>query len=89
MDMQSVIDIMRQAFLTGLALALPALGAALLAGIVVGVFQAITSIQDQALVFVPKMLAVIAALIVFNAFMIRLIMNFTIAMIQTIPRAVQ
>ena len=89
MEMQSVIDIMQQAFRTALILALPALCAALIAGIVVGVFQTITSIQEHTLVYVPKMLAVIAALIIFNAFMIRIIMDFTISMIQSIPQIVQ
>ena len=89
MEMQNVIDIMQQAFQVALIVALPALCAALIAGVIVGIFQSITSIQEQSLVYVPKMLAVIASLIVFNAFMIRLIMDFTISMIQSIPQIVQ
>ncbi len=89
MDMQNVIDIMQQAFRVGLILALPVLGAALIAGILVGVLQSITSIQEQTLVFVPKMLAVIAALIVCNAFMLRVMIDFTVALIQSIPQVVQ
>jgi flagellar biosynthetic protein FliQ len=65
MDPQMVVDIMEQSFWVALQLSIPALLAALLVGVAVSVFQAVTSIQEQTLAFVPKMLAVMLALVVF------------------------
>jgi len=89
MDPQAFVDLMQQAFRVSLALSLPVLGAALITGICISVFQTVTSIQEQTLVFVPKMLAVIAALVIFFSFMLRTMMNFTVAVIGMIPHLAQ
>ncbi|MCX7014524.1 MAG: flagellar biosynthesis protein FliQ [Candidatus Sumerlaeota bacterium] len=85
MDPQTFIDFMQESFRVSLFLSLPILGAALVTGILVSVFQTITSIQEQTLVFVPKMLAVLAALILLFSFMLRTLMNFTYAVFAMIP----
>ena len=85
MDPQSFIDLMQEAFRVSLILSLPVLGAALLTGVIISVFQTVTSIQEQTLVFVPKMLAAMLALIVCFSFMLRTMMNFTVAVICLIP----
>lgn len=54
----------QEALLLALLLSLPALGAALLVGLVVSFLQAVTQIQDTALSFVPKLLAAAVALAV-------------------------
>ncbi|MDI7267426.1 MAG: type III secretion system export apparatus subunit SctS [Myxococcota bacterium] len=54
----------QEALLLALVLSLPAIAASLLVGLVVSFLQAVTQIQDQALSFVPKLLAVALALAV-------------------------
>ena len=83
-----VSDIMHEAFRTALFLALPTLLSALLVGVAVSVFQAVTSIQEQTLVFVPKMLAVMLALVIFFTWMMRSAMQFTERLYSDIPNFV-
>ncbi len=68
MGEQSVMDFAREALLTVILSAGPLLLVALVVGLLVSLFQTITSIQDQTLSFVPKILAVFLALIVFGTF---------------------
>ena len=53
-------DTLRQALWVGVIISLPILTVALIAGLVVGLFQALTSIQEMTLTFVPKLGAIIA-----------------------------
>ena len=62
LEPQTVIDIMQESFKASLFLAMPALLAALITGVAVSIFQAVTSIQEQTLALVPKMLAVLITL---------------------------
>lgn len=55
-----LLDVMRQGLLAGLMIAAPILGVALLTGLVVGLFQALTSIQEMTLTFVPKLATILA-----------------------------
>jgi len=59
------LDIVRQALLEALILAAPILGAGLLVGLTISLFQAVTQIQEQTLSFVPKIVVmiVVAALL--------------------------
>ena len=73
----NVVEIMRDMLMTSLILSLPPLGFGLLVGLVVSVFQALTQIHDQTLVFVPKIIAVAVVLILFMPFMIRVLTEYT------------
>ncbi len=53
-------DVMRQGLWVAVTISMPILAAALLAGLVVGLFQALTSIQEMTLTFVPKLAAIVA-----------------------------
>lgn len=55
MDMHDIIELGREAALSGLVIAAPILMAALIVGIVAGIIQSMTQVQDQALSFVPKL----------------------------------
>jgi flagellar biosynthetic protein FliQ len=46
-------------------------------GLIISIFQAVTQIQEQTLVFVPKMIAVFIGLLVFGPWMLRQLLNFT------------
>jgi flagellar biosynthetic protein FliQ len=89
MDPQVFVDYMHRAFQTMVIVALPILGTALIVGVLISVFQTVTSIQEQTLVFVPKMLGVIVALILFFPFIVRTIMSFTVSAFQMIPQVLQ
>lgn len=67
----------------------PALGFGLLVGLVVSVFQAVTSIQEMTLAIIPKILAVFLALLIFGPFCIRLLTNFAYQIISNIPNFVR
>jgi len=70
---------------TAIILSAPMLCVALLVGIIVSMFQAATQINEMTLVFVPKMLAVGVALLVFFPWMLRLISDFTQNLFLNLP----
>ncbi|HOV69569.1 MAG TPA: flagellar biosynthesis protein FliQ [Clostridia bacterium] len=77
MGQSDIIYIGQQAIYTALIVAAPILGLGLLVGIVVSVFQAATQINEQALVFIPKILAVAIAFVIFGPWMLKKIIDFT------------
>jgi flagellar biosynthetic protein FliQ len=85
MSPQAVIDILQAAFLVGLKLALPMMLATLIVGVTVSVFQSVTSIQEQTLSFVPKIVAVFVTAVVCFSWMVSTLMTFTINLIDSIP----
>ncbi len=77
MDQSTVIDLGREALQITMLLCGPMLGLGLVAGLAVSLIQAVTQIQDMTLTFVPKLLAVVAALALFLPWMLNLLMEFT------------
>ena len=69
MEQGLIMDVARDAMLTVLYLALPLLGISLIVGLTISIFQATTSIQEQTLTFIPKLLAILVSLAVFGAWM--------------------
>jgi flagellar biosynthetic protein FliQ len=63
------MDSLRQALWISVIISAPMLGVALVAGVVVGLFQALTSVQEMTLTFVPKLLAMLAVFWVSMSFM--------------------
>lgn len=59
MDAAEFYDILRAALWVSVIISLPILAVALLVGLVVGLFQALTSIQEMTLTFVPKLAAIV------------------------------
>jgi flagellar biosynthetic protein FliQ len=80
-----VIDIAKQALTLVIKAAAPMLLASLIVGLTVSLFQTVTSIQEHTLTFVPKMIAIFVAIILFGSwimtslkeFMIELVSNFS------------
>ena len=73
---QLVIDIMREAIMTMIKVASPMLIIALIVGLVISIFQTATSIQEQTLAFIPKILAVFLAVVVFGSWIITILVGF-------------
>jgi flagellar biosynthesis protein FliQ len=72
-----VVEVGRDAMMAVLVISAPLLLAALVVGLVIAVFQALTSIQEMTLTFVPKIIIVFVALVVFLPFMIRTLVEFS------------
>lgn len=77
MDQSTVINIAQQALLTVLYVSAPILGLSLIVGLIVSIFQATTQIQEQTLTFIPKILSVIASLLIFGSWMLNKLITFT------------
>ena len=89
MNPQLVLDIVQEGFEIGLMLSLPIMLSALAVGVAVSVVQAITSVQEQTMVFVPKIVAVVLSTIVFFSWMMGKIMAFTVQLFSSIPEMIQ
>lgn len=84
-----VLHIGREALMMVVILALPALGIAMLVGLLIGILQATTQIQEQTLSFVPKLVAVFVTLIISASWLLNIIINFTIRLYEQIPNIVR
>ena len=69
-------DVMREGLWVSVGISLPILGVALAAGLVVGLFQALTSIQEMTLTFVPKLGAIVVVFWVSMGFMSQTLVAF-------------
>lgn len=69
-------------------LAAPFLGMAMIVGLIISLFQAVTSINEQTLSFVPKALCVLGMLLLLAPWMIRQLIEFTTAIIEKMPQMV-
>jgi flagellar biosynthetic protein FliQ len=74
-----------EAIRTAIMLAAPMLTVGLLVGILVSIFQAATQINEMTLVFVPKMLGVAIALLIFFPWMLRVITDFSQSLFMNLP----
>jgi flagellar biosynthetic protein FliQ len=72
-----------------LQLCAPILGVSLTVGLIVSIFQAATQIQETTLTFVPKLIAMAAALIFFGPWMLRMTLTYTSNLLIDLPRYVQ
>lgn len=85
MTPESLIDILRGALQMGGMVAGPTIVFGLIAGIAVSIFQATTQINDFTLVFIPKALATMLALVLFGSWMLQMYISFTREMILNLP----
>ena len=79
-----VMSLAREAALLILILAGPILGAGLVVGLAVSVFQAVTQIQEMTLTFIPKLLAVLLVLAVLGHWMLGQLLNFTVTLLNNL-----
>ena len=80
-----VIQLGQEALMVVLLVSAPMLGLGLSVGLLVSVFQATTSIQEQTLAFIPKIIAVFVAILVFGPWMLRLMVEFFTGIFVGIP----
>ena len=85
MTPETVVTVGRQALEMTLTLAAPLLLTALAVGLIVGIFQAATQINEMTLSFIPKLLAMAAVLAITGPWMLRTLVEYTRNLIESIP----
>lgn len=85
MDEQIALTIFRSALRTVLFVAAPPLLTALVVGVTIAIFQSITQIQEMTLTFIPKIVGVFIALMIFFPWMMQIIGQFTVGLMTNLP----
>ncbi len=85
MTPDSAIELCKSALLVAVMLAAPILLSALIIGVLIGVFQAATQINEQTLSFVPKLAAMAATIFIAAPWMLSVVIDFTKQLIGGIP----
>jgi flagellar biosynthetic protein FliQ len=83
------VELLKTLVLQAVSLAAPFLAAAMVVGLLISLFQAVTSIHEQTLTFVPKALAVVAMLLLLMPWLVRSLVEFTTSVFEKIPQMVQ
>jgi len=84
MDQTTVLDLCRATLTTALMLVAPALLVGLFVGLAVSVFQTLTSLQEQTLTIVPKMLAVLLTIILLMPWILGTLREYTATLFQNL-----
>ena len=88
MNQDTVVSLASQAMSLALKVAGPMLVAALVVGLVVSIFQAVTQIQEQSLSLIPKIIGVAGVIIVLGPWMLGQLVSYTSALYTAIPSMV-
>lgn len=89
MENEFVVEVVSQALKVALMLAAPMLVGALVVGVLVSIFQAVTQINEQTLSFIPKILVIIAALVIFSPWMMETMVSYTRDLFTSIPELIR
>ena len=84
-----VVGIVRQAIETAIWVSLPMLVAGLVAGVLVSIFQTVTSIQDNVLAFIPRAAAIFIAFALTFPWMLRALTGFSRELIARLPELIR
>ena len=80
-----VIQLGQEALMVVLLVSAPMLGLGLIVGLAVSVFQATTSIQEQTLAFIPKIIAVFVAVLIFGPWMLSIMVEYVTNILVNLP----
>ena len=80
-----ITQMAQQALMIVLIVSAPMLGLGLIVGLMVSVFQATTSIQEQTLAFIPKIIAVFVAILIFGPWMLRIMVEYVTNVFVNLP----
>jgi flagellar biosynthetic protein FliQ len=86
MNPEFATELVKLMMFQAVTLAAPILVTAMTVGLVVSLFQAVTTIHEQTLAFVPKALAIVGVIVVLLPWMLRSIIEFTTAVFQKMPQ---
>lgn len=85
MDLSEVNFILRNALIIVFITIIPILAISLIFGLAIAIFQAVTSIQEMTLSYVPKILISLIMMIILGPWMIRVVVSFSTSLIKNIP----
>lgn len=88
MTPESILSVGQNALTVTIMLAAPLLLSALAIGLLIGVLQAATQIQEMTLSFIPKLMVLVIALVVAGPWMLGLITDFTVQLFESIPQLI-
>jgi len=88
MNPEFAIELLKTMIYQALSIAAPILIVAMVIGLAISLFQAVTTIHEQTLAFVPKALAVVGVLLLLLPWIVRSLVEFTTAVIQKMPQMV-
>ncbi len=80
-----VVQLAQNAIMIVILVSAPMLGLGLIVGLMVSVFQATTSIQEQTLAFIPKIIAVFVAILIFGPWMLRIMVGYVTEIFMNLP----
>jgi flagellar biosynthesis protein FliQ len=89
MNPEFAVEMVKAMIFQALTLAAPILITALVIGLGVSLFQAVTSIHEQTLSFVPKVLGIVVVMVIALPWMVRSTMEFTTMLIERMPQMVR
>ena len=89
MNAEFAVELLKTMIYQALTIATPILLTAMIIGLAISLFQAVTTIHEQTLAFVPKALAVIGVLLLLMPWIVRSLIEFTTTIIQKMPMMVQ
>jgi len=88
MNPEFAVELLKTLIYQALTIATPILMTAMVTGLAISLFQAVTTIHEQTLTFVPKALAVIGILLIMLPWIVRSLIEFTTGIIQKMPQMV-
>ena len=88
MNPEFAIEVVKNLMFQAVALAAPVLITAMVVGLAISLFQAVTTIHEQTLTFVPKALAVVGILVLLLPWIMRSLIEFTTAVFEKIPQMI-
>lgn len=84
-----VIDIAREVVWVIVKTSAPMLIVSLVVGLIISIFQTITSIQEQTLTFVPKFIAIMAVMVLAGGWILNSMSDFFVQLVQSIPQYIK
>jgi flagellar biosynthetic protein FliQ len=81
---ETIVDLVRQTLIVTMKIAAPLLAAGVVIGLVISVLQSVTSIQDQALSFVPKITGMVTVAVLLMPWIIRRLLDFSAEMFTSL-----
>ncbi len=89
LSVEFISDLATRALWVTLLVSAPILGLGLAVGVAVSIFQAVTQIQEMTLTFIPKVIAIFLAILIFGKWMILILLNFTSNLWSNLPQYVK
>lgn len=89
MNQEMVMDLGVEAIKVALMISAPVLLLGLLVGLIVSIIQATTQIQEATLSFIPKLVAIALALLIFGPWMMNTMYSFTVNLFENIPNYIR